>query len=53
MEKDNAELLLGHVIAPDQLERGSLIRQVYTHLTEARAGAFVHRARNTVQFVMA
>ena len=53
MEKDNAELLLGHVIAPDQLEHGSLLPYVYTDLTEARAGAFVHRARNTVQFVVA
>ena len=45
MEKDNAELLLCHVIAPDQFKR-SLLKQVYVNLTNARAAAFIHRDLN-------
>jgi hypothetical protein len=45
MEKDNAELLLCHVIAPDQFER-SLLKQVDVNLTNARAAAFIHRDLN-------
>jgi hypothetical protein len=36
MEKNNAELLLSHVIAPNSLERSSLLQNVYTNLTAGK-----------------
>jgi hypothetical protein len=53
VEKNNAELLLAHVVAPDQLEHSRLLQQLYTNLTGATGKAFVHWLRIVILLTVA